>query len=87
VLADLRQAGQTVCARHPQVEQDEIGIRTPDEREYLRSGGRLADDFEVLGLVQRPLDSFYDQLVIVGYKNAHDWIVDAEPDVSRGPDG
>ena len=70
-LANLREAGEAVGPGHPQVEQDEVGIRAADHRQDLRAGRALADDLEVVGTVEGPLDPLEDQLVVVGNENAH----------------
>jgi len=68
---DLAQARQPVGARHAQVEQNEIGIRSRDERQHLRAGRGFAHDLEVARLLERPLDAVDDQLVIVCDQDSH----------------
>ena len=71
LLPDSAQAGKPVGPRHAQVEQDDVRIRTRDQRQHLRAGVALADDLEVRRLLKGALHTFYDQPVVVGNKNPH----------------
>jgi len=57
--------------RHPHVDEDEIGLRPPYEREHLRSGLGLADDLESAVVFERSPDSVKDEPVVIGDHNAH----------------
>ena len=69
--ADLVEAGEPVHVRHADVEEDELGVRLPDERQHLGARLRLADDLESAVGFERPLDPVEDEAMVVGDHNAH----------------
>src|SRR6266566_580430 len=70
-LADLAKAGQTVHLRHADIEQDEIRLCSPDQWKRLAARQGLADQLDVLGLLQREPDRIEHQLVVVDNDNAY----------------
>ena len=76
---DPRQAGESVGARHAEVEEHDVGVGATDQRKDLRAGGALSDDLEVAGLFERSPHAFDDQPMVVGDENPHDPIVARRP--------
>ena len=83
-LPDLPETGETVGARHAQVEQHEVRLRSPDHRQNLRAGRGFSDHLEVARLLERPFDPVDDQLVVVGDENSHARMVVGDPDGGHG---
>jgi hypothetical protein len=79
LLAVPAQAGESVGARHAQVEQDDVGIQAADERQHLRARVAFPDDFEVGRLLEGALHSLDYETVVVGNENAHREIVVGGP--------
>src|ERR687888_2502991 len=56
---------EAVDARHPDVEQDHVGVRLGHSRQYLAAGLRLRDDLEVRVLLEGKAHGLEDECVIV----------------------
>ena len=65
LLADLRQAGEAVHLGHSQVEQDEVGLQPPHERQHLDAVDRLAHDLEAAGPFQGLFCAFDHQPMVI----------------------
>ena len=83
-LPDLPETGEPVGARHAEVEQHEVGLRSPDHREDLGAGRRFSHDLEVARLLERPFDPVDDQLVVVGDEDSHGRMVVVHADDGHG---
>src|SRR3990172_7878498 len=70
-LANAIETGEAVELGHTDVEEDEVGIRPPDERQDLHAGRCLSDDFDVLHRIENAADSFEDDAVIVREQHLH----------------
>ena len=57
--------------RHPDVEEDEVRLRLPDEGEHLRSRLRLAHDLELAVVLEGTPDPVEDEAVVVGDHDSH----------------
>ena len=65
LLAETREAREAVELGHPEVEQDDVGLRFADGRNNLAADQDLAHDLEVRRLVERAPDRRLHQAVVV----------------------
>jgi hypothetical protein len=69
---DLVEARETVHVRHAHVQEHELRLGLPDERQHLGSGLRLADDLEIAVALECPPDAVEHEPMVVGDHDPHD---------------
>src|SRR5687767_3708744 len=70
LLPNPVEACQPVHLRHPDIEKNEVGIRSPDHWQDLTAAGRLAHDLHVVCLLEHESSRLEYQPMVIGDQNS-----------------
>jgi hypothetical protein len=61
----MREQCHSVHSRHPEIEQNDVGIRPRDDRQRFASRPRHSDQLDVVHLIEGGLDPLENEVVII----------------------